>query len=115
LSLQSPWRNVDPITIFDLLFLALMASVIVATVRILYLSIRGRFRPARITFIRMLLFAGAYMLVLVGFSLAEPQKQIPIGAAQCFDDWCITVENASRQSAIGATRAHALSALQRFA
>jgi hypothetical protein len=93
-------------TIFDLLFLALMVSVIVAAVRVVYLSIRGRFRPARMTFIRLLLFAGAYMLVLVGFSLAEPQKQIPIGAAQCFDDWCVTVEGASRQSAIGATRAH---------
>jgi hypothetical protein len=93
-------------TLFDLLFLALMAAVIVAAIRILYLSIRGRFRPARTTLIRLLLLGGVYMLVLVGFSLAEPQKQIPIGVPQCFDDWCITVEQASRQAAIGATRAH---------
>src|SRR5947199_4497172 len=92
-------------TLFDLLFLILMLSVIVAAVRILYLSIRQRFRPARKTAIRLLLFVAAYMLVLVGFSIAEPQRQIAIGVPQCFDDWCITVENASRQAAIGELRA----------
>jgi hypothetical protein len=93
-------------TLFDLLFLILMVSVIAAVVRVVYLSIRRRFRPARNTLLRLLLFLAAYMLVLVGFSLAEPQRQIAMGVPQCFDDWCITVEKASRQAAIGATRAH---------
>jgi hypothetical protein len=93
-------------TLFDLLFLILMVSVMGAVVRVVYLSIRRRFRPARNTLIRLLLFVAAYMLVLVGFSLAEPQRQIAMGVPQCFDDWCITVEKASRQAAIGATRAH---------
>src|SRR3954451_9020529 len=92
-------------TLFDLLFLILMVSVIAAAIRILYLSIRRRFRPARKTSVRLLLFVAAYMLVLVGFSLAEPQRQIAMGVPQCFDDWCITVENALRQRAIGETRA----------
>ena len=92
-------------TLFDLLFLILMVFVIAAAVRILYLLIRRRFHPARKTLIRLLLFMAAYMLVLVGFSLAEPRRQIAIGVPQCFDDWCITVENASRQAAIGELRA----------
>src|SRR5947209_15123935 len=92
--------------LFDLLFLILMLSVIAAAVRILYLLIRRRFRPAQKTSIRLLLFVAAYMLVLLGFSLAEPQRQIAMGVPQCFDDWCVTVENAARQAAIGETRAH---------
>jgi hypothetical protein len=93
-------------TLFDLLFLILMVSVIAAAIRILYRLIRRRFRPARKTAIRLLLFVAAYMLVLVGFSVAEPRQQIAMGVPQCFDEWCITVESAARQAAIGATRAH---------
>jgi hypothetical protein len=93
-------------TLFDLLFLILIVSVIGAALRVVYLSIRRRFRPARKTLIRLLLFVAAYMLVLVGFSLAEPQRRIAMGVPQCFDDWCITVEKASRQTAIRGARPH---------
>jgi hypothetical protein len=45
------------------------------------------------------------MLVMIGFSLAEPQREVPIGTPRCFDDWCITVQQSSRQPVIGTTRA----------
>ena len=92
-------------SLFDLLFLVLMATVIITVGRVLYLSIRGRFRPAGKALIRLLLFVVLYILVLVGFSMAQPQTQVPIGVPQCFDDWCITVQQAARQDAIGTTRA----------
>lgn len=92
-------------SLFDLLFLLLMAVVLITSGRLFYLLIRRRFRPARKTLIRLLLFVAAYMLVLVGFSIVEPRKQVPMGAAQCFDEWCITAEQVAMQNAIGTARA----------
>jgi len=93
-------------SLFDLLFLALMAVVAVTAGRVLYLLIRRRFRPAGKASIRLLLFVAVYMFVLLGFSIAEPQKEVPIGTPQCFDDWCIAVQQVTRQDAIGASRAN---------
>ncbi len=45
-------------------------------------------------------------MVLVTLSLATPQKVLPVGELQCFDDWCITVQAVARQQRIGATSAH---------
>ncbi|HEX7678577.1 MAG TPA: hypothetical protein VF713_10670, partial [Thermoanaerobaculia bacterium] len=92
-------------TLFDLLFLLCFAAAAITIGRIAYLALRGRFRTARTTLIRLLACVAAYLLVLIGFSLVEPRKEIPIGQARCFDDWCITVEQAVRQKAIGAANA----------
>ncbi len=90
----------------DLLFLICFAAAAVAVARIAYLTIRRRFRAAGTTAIRLLLSIAVYLLVLTGFSLTESRKEVPIGAPQCFDDWCITVEKAARQNTIGGTRAN---------
>src|SRR5436305_7938567 len=92
-------------SIFDLLFLASLLAVVIVLVRVVYLAIRTRWRAVGKTAAWLLMFIAAYMLVLLGFSIAEPQKQVAIGEPQCFDDWCITAEQASRQDAIGTTRA----------
>jgi hypothetical protein len=92
-------------SIFDLLFLASMLGVAIVVVRILYLLIRTRWHAAGRTSAWLLMFIAAYMLVLAGFSIAEPRQEVAIGTPQCFDDWCITVEATSRQDAIGTTRA----------
>lgn len=93
-------------SIVDLIFLASLLGVVIVLVRVLYLAIRARWRPAGKAAAWLLMFVVAYMLLLVGFSIATPQKEVPIGTARCFDDWCITVEQAARQDAIGATRAN---------
>jgi hypothetical protein len=92
-------------SIFDLLFLISLLGVIIVLVRLIYLAIRTRWRSAGKLAAWLLMFIAAYMLVLVGFSIAEPQTEVAIGTPQCFDDWCITVEQATRQDAIGTTRA----------
>lgn len=92
-------------SLFDLLFLVCFVAAVITIGRIGYLALRGRFRAARTALIRLLACIAAYMLVLLGFSLAEPRTEIPIGEARCFDDWCITVEQAARQSAIGRAKA----------
>jgi hypothetical protein len=94
-------------SIFDLLFLVSMFGVAIVAVRVIYLLIRTRWRAAGRAASWLLMFIAAYMLVLAGFSVAEPQQQVPIRTPRCFDDWCITVEEASRQDAIGTTRATA--------
>ncbi len=93
-------------SLFDLLFLASMVTAILGVGRAAYLLLRRRWRAAVRSLTRLGLFIALYLFVLLGFSLAEPEKRIPIGTPQCFDDWCITVEGASRQEAIGATRAN---------
>ncbi len=92
-------------SLFDLLFLPCFAAAVITAGRIGYLALRRRFRAAGRIFIRLTVCVAVYMLVLIGFSLAEPQREVPIGTAQCFDDWCITVEQSARQAAIGTTRA----------
>jgi hypothetical protein len=93
-------------SIFDLLFLVSLLGVVIVLMRVIYLAIRARLRAAGRTAAWLLMFLAAYMLVLVGFSIARPQKEVPAGATQCFDDWCITVEQTARQAAIGVTRAN---------
>jgi len=95
----------EAMSLFDLLFLFCLAAAVITVGRISYLALRGRFRPARTTILGLLAGIAVYMLVLIGVSLAEPRKEIPTGEARCFDDWCITVEHASPQKAIGAANA----------
>jgi hypothetical protein len=93
------------VSLFDLLFLFCFASAVITAGRIGYLAIRRRFRAAGRVFIRLTVCVAVYMLVLIGFSLFEPQREVPIGTPRCFDDWCLTVEQVARQATIGTTRA----------
>lgn len=92
-------------SLFDLLFLFCFAAAAITVGRIGYLAIRRRFRAAGRVFIRLMVCVAVYMLVLIGFSLFEPQREVPIGTTRCFDDWCITVEQSARQATIGTTKA----------
>jgi hypothetical protein len=95
----------DCVSLFDLLFLFCFAAAVITAVRIGYLAIRRRFRAGGRVFVRLTVCVAVYMLVLLGFSLFEPLREVPIGTPRCFDDWCITVEQATRQATIGTTRA----------
>jgi hypothetical protein len=92
-------------SLFDLLFLLCFAAAVITAGRVGYLAIRRRFRAAGRVFGRLTVCIAVYVLVLIAFSLAEPQREVPIGTPRCFDDWCITVEQSARQAAIGTTRA----------
>lgn len=45
--------------------------------------------------------AGAYLAVIAIASIFWPRTVLHVGGPQCFDDWCIAVENVSRQPAGG--------------
>ncbi|MFZ0546749.1 MAG: hypothetical protein WAM60_14985, partial [Candidatus Promineifilaceae bacterium] len=53
----------------------------------------------------IILYIGLYALLLVGFSLASPQKVLAMHEDRCFDDWCASVEHVEVQPAIGETQA----------
>jgi hypothetical protein len=54
---------------------------------------------------RWAIFAGLYCGSLVVVSAVQPSEVIAVGQRQCFDEWCLAVDGATRQSIIG--RAHA--------
>ncbi len=87
--------------LFDLVFLVSFFGVLATLGRLCYLLVRGRRQGTRSTARGLLAFVGLYAMVLVTVSLASPQKVLPVGEPQCFDDWCITVEAVSRQQRIG--------------
>ena len=93
-------------SLFDLLFLVCFAALVITIGRIGYLLLRRRFAAARKTLALLLGCVAAYLLVLIGVSLAEPRKEIPIGEQRCFDDWCITVDTATPQKTLGTTSAN---------
>ena len=92
-------------SIFDLLFLLSLTGVLIGAGVVTYRFARGRNVTAATLLRRLLVFVGGYTLLLIAVSVAEPQREIPIGTAQCFDEWCVTVQGVVRQAAIGEVRA----------
>ncbi len=62
---------------------------------------RGRPSDAKRSAARLAAFLGLYGAVLVAVSLATPQKRLPIGEPQCFDEWCIAIVGVARQPELG--------------
>jgi hypothetical protein len=92
-------------TIFDLVFLLAALGAIVAVVRISYLLLRGRRAGAARTLRRLAIGAAAYFGMLAVVSITQPRAVVARGAPRCFDEWCIAVDGARRQSTIGPVRA----------
>ena len=81
-------------TLFDLLFLALILAVVVTLVAAGVAAVQGR-RVAALTMLRRLaVSAVVYLGVIAAVSFASPQRFAAIGDDQCSDDWCIAVIDA---------------------
>ena len=87
--------------IFDLLFIVLFLAAAVTLLGVVFLSIRGQRTRALRLFRTIVICAGAYLGMVVLTSVFWPRGEFQIGEQRCFDDWCIAVENASRQPAGG--------------
>ncbi|HEY2844655.1 MAG TPA: hypothetical protein VGJ09_13435 [Bryobacteraceae bacterium] len=82
--------------IFDLVFLAGFAVSLIAMIAAAYAAVRGRTARA-FSILRMwLICAVAYLGTSATVAYAAPQRILPAGEPWCFDDWCLTVENARR-------------------
>jgi hypothetical protein len=87
------------VTLFDLLFaLAFLASAgFLLTAGTLAIAGRG---SRALSLLRMwAIGAAVYMTALISVSFAQPRRVLSPGEPRCFDDWCITVENATRSGA----------------
>jgi len=79
--------------IFDLLFLALFLAAVVALLAAGVYALRGKFRRALPLLKQLGIGAAIYFCVVIGVSLLSSRRTFAIGADQCFDDWCVRVEN----------------------
>lgn len=90
---------------FDLLAIVSFLLTVGALVRIGYFLVRKRTASASKTAARIAAFLAIYAAILVVVSLISPRKVLAVGQVRCFDEWCITVTEASRQPSIGEVRA----------
>ena len=93
-------------TLFDLLFLALLFAAVITLLTAGWLAARKEFRRSRRILARLLACAIAYMAVVVIVSLISPRRVLQANATQCFDDWCIAVAASSHTPQDGGTSYH---------
>ena len=84
-------------TVFDLLFLALVFAIVVTLVLAGLAAIRGRGARARASLRRLGAGVGVYLGILVLVSVVSPRRILNVGDDQCWDDWCIAVTNVLRR------------------
>jgi hypothetical protein len=88
-------------SLFDLLFIAVFLGTVVTLLSAAFQAIRGRGAKALVLLRRCCICVGAYLGIVVLASVFWPRTVLQVGERRCFDDWCIAVENASRQEARG--------------
>ena len=83
-------------TIFDLLFLALLPALAVWLARAFYWTARDEWGRARRLWLELGAAAAVYLSVVVATSVATPRRRLRMGEDQCFDDWCLAAERVTR-------------------
>lgn len=91
-------------TLSDLVFILSFLTLVFGLGRIVYLLVRGRRGPAGRTAKRISIIVGLYAMVLLVTSLTSPGRNIAMGEAWCFDDWCLTVDSVAAPATIGSRR-----------
>ena len=87
-------------SIFDLVFALSFVTAVGTIVRVGYLFARRRSRQAIRVSTRLGVCTAAYGVVLVTVSAIQPTRTIGLGEPQCFDDFCVAIDGATRQAAI---------------
>jgi hypothetical protein len=85
-------------TIFEPLFVLLALAAIGTFLTALALALTGHFARAWRIVVRLGIAIGVYMMVVVIGSAVTPRGVYHIGQLRCFDDWCLTVRSATRDS-----------------
>ena len=84
-------------SIFDLLFMFLFLTSLVTLSTAAASAFRGRReRAARILRIYGICFA-VYMSIVILVAITSPRRIVHLGEDRCFDDWCVTVEDAEHR------------------
>src|SRR5579859_2305078 len=82
-------------TIFDLLFIALVFVSLATLGAAAIAAIRGRRARALGILGKFGVSAIAYLAIVIVVALLSPQRILRVGDPWCFDDWCLSVENVS--------------------
>ncbi len=90
-------------SVFEPIFILLALLFVGALGTAAVMAATGRFTRAGRVVRRVCIGTGVYMVTVAGASLVGSRTAVPIGEAQCFDDWCITVTEALRTPASNAT------------
>ena len=88
-------------SLFDLFFIFLFLSSAAASATALVCAIRGRVATALRILRGIGICWGAYIGIVAITSLFLPRQMLHVGATNCFDDWCIAVDNVHRAAANG--------------
>ncbi len=91
--------------ISDLFFIISFILTISGIVGLLAAIILRRRRLAKLLTTGLAIYAGVYLLLLVGVSLLSPQRVLAMHDVRCFDDWCMAVEQVEQRPAIGTVQA----------
>jgi hypothetical protein len=89
--------------IFDLLFILLFLATVAILLAAAVFALRGRHARALALLRRWAIGTAVYLGIVALTSVFWPRTVLQVGERQCFDDWCIAVENARRQPADGRT------------
>jgi len=84
-------------TLFDLLFLAIVLGSAAALLAGLVCALSKRRRAAGRVLIGWGIAITAYLSVVLAVSALTPRRVLNLGDPQCSDDWCLAVESALRE------------------
>ncbi len=79
-------------SIFDLLFILVVLATAATLLVAAGLALSGNRRGASSLLKGYGLFLGTYLLIVIAVSLFTRPRTFRVGEPQCFDDWCIAVE-----------------------
>lgn len=83
-------------TLFDLLFLVSAVGCAIAVISAIGALAVRQWALARAISLGLGCYLLLYALGVVGVSALSPQRVIPPGQTQCFDDWCIALAHAAQ-------------------
>jgi hypothetical protein len=87
------------VTLFDLLFIAVFLSTILTLLAAISSAARGRRKQALHILKTLCIGLALYMGAVVLTSIVLPRRVLNVGDPVCYDDWCISVEDVSKQPA----------------
>jgi hypothetical protein len=81
------------VTIFDLLFILIFLSTVVAVATAIFQAIRGHWRKSLRVLSVSAVSLAVYFAICCATTLLTPRRVLGINEPQCFDDWCVALEN----------------------
>ncbi len=91
-------------SLFDLLFMLLTLAAVLGLATAALQAIRGRSQAAVRIVRRVLVAAGAYLVIVATVARLGPRRDYRVGDQRCFDDWCIAVVDAQPSATPSSTR-----------